>query len=115
MKIKIAVEHISNEDVKRLEKRGYEVVVRAEISEPDDWFLRRALNKKALFVISNDADIPRIIENKKYPMIWVDRPRISTSDDQYAVVNVLEHSMKQKIKFIKKLVETDFNTFKGIV
>lgn len=71
--IKIALdESVGNAMAKQIEAKGYRIVCRAASAEPDHVWMKRALEKDALFIISPDLDIPSLIEKENYPMIWID-------------------------------------------
>jgi hypothetical protein len=59
---------------KELEKLGYNVVCIAEHGESDVDWMNRAFINHALFVVSPDMDIPKLIEKEGYPMVWINYP-----------------------------------------
>lgn len=75
MKTIIAVDvAIGKKRKKIFESMGYEVVVCARDSETDESWLNRAFAAGAQYIVSPDMDIPRLIENNRYPMVWINFP-----------------------------------------
>lgn len=75
MKAKLALDTaVGQRRVTELIQLGYSIVVIARESETDESWLNRAFVEGAQFAISPDLDVPRLIEQNNYPMIWINYP-----------------------------------------
>lgn len=109
--IKIALDQsIGHVRAQQLKKLGYEIVCRAVGSEPDEIWLKRALDAGALYIISPDLDIPCLIERLNYPMIWIDYLFADTSvtESQSQRRKIWTKYVDQRIQAKKKFLETKF-------
>jgi hypothetical protein len=104
-KINLAIDiQIGGKRKKLLESMGYNVVYSAGHKESDEDWLNRAFSEGAHFCISNDADIPRLIEKHKYPMVWIDYPYMTIPSDE--LVQNIDESIRFKLRLFK-----DFSGF----
>lgn len=108
-RIKIAIdESIGSSLCRKLEEKGYKVVVRAGHAETDDSWMKRALAKGALFIVSPDLDIPSMIEKEGYPMVWIDYLFAGTmgdweKDDKRRVwADYIDARIKSKTRFLRQ-------------
>lgn len=102
--INIAVDQcVGIKKVRQLESLGYKVVVVAANSEPDESWIHRALECGALFVIGADRDIPVIIEQEMYPMVWVDWPDYN-KEARTNLVSYVDKRIKFKLDFFHGLL-----------
>ena len=105
MKLKIALD--TNVGKRRHEEfvdLGYDVVVVAQGSEPDIDWVQRAFMANARFIVSNDVDIPKILERQGYPMVWVNYP----NDNPYFkswLVEYVDQAIKFKLNLFKRILE----------
>lgn len=100
-RIKIAVDVcVGRNKMAELTMRGYEVVVSARESESDESWLNRALTNGAKFAISQDADVPRLIERRKMAMVWIDYP-IDLPEHKPDMIGYIESMIKFKMKLFK--------------
>lgn len=105
MKIKIALDcNIGKKRYQEFIDLGYAVVSIAKEGEPDDQWVGRAFNAGARFVISNDGDVPKIIEVKGYPMIWIDFPTDGPLR-QKLLVDYVDQMINFKLKVFHKILE----------
>lgn len=106
MKIKIAIDSVLGwKRCDQLEKLGYNIVVIAGEAESDSSWMKRASDAGATFVISNDSDIPRLIERESYPMVWVDFPTDREFDKSRLVIYVHKVIRFKLLMFEKILSE----------
>lgn len=84
---------------------GYEVVVVARASETDESWMNRAFAEGAQFAISPDLDIPRVIENRNYPMIWINYPS-DQEEHKGDLVGYIDNKIKFKMELFKSMVVT---------
>lgn len=104
MKIRIALDQsIGRRRAIDLVNLGYHVVVVAKPSETDESWVNRAFSEGAQFAISPDLDIPRLIENRKYPMVWINYP-----SDQDEFRNDL-------VKYVDSMVKFKLGVFRDMV
>jgi hypothetical protein len=103
MKIKIAVDsNIGNKRIHDLSNIGYEVVVVAKPAEKDVDWMERANKAEARFIISNDSDVPRLIENRFYAMMWVNYPGDNPLYKE-SLVKYIDQMIKYKLQICKLL------------
>jgi hypothetical protein len=103
--VNIAIDQcIGIKRMKQLQSLGYNVVTRAESSEKDSSWMNRAFANGALFVISADMDIPKIIEVEKYPMIWIDCPH-HNKNLGCDVITYIDNMIKFKLQFFRDVAE----------
>lgn len=96
-KIKIAIDvTVGKKNANYLKSIGYEIVCVAKMAEEDEVWLAKAYINGALFIISPDVDIPRIIERKKYPMMWVEYPQ-NIKDIKEELIEVVRRSIEFKM------------------
>jgi hypothetical protein len=111
--IRVALdESVGNAMARRIEELGYKIVCRAGPAELDTVWLKRALDQRALFIVSPDLDIPSLIEKENYPMIWIDflfasnvNPTIQTQtrDVKRGIwVQYVHDRIQAKLKFFNK-------------
>lgn len=104
MKIKIAIDgNLGRKRVKELTHLGYDIVVTAGLSECDLMWMHRAWAAGAVFVVSNDSDIPRIIEREGYPMCWIDYPNDNPLYKE-CLVKYVHQMIKFKLKMYKRVI-----------
>jgi len=105
MSIKIALDaNIGKKRCQDLTDLSYEVVTVAQEAEDDSEWVHKAFKAGARFVVSNDIDIPKIIERSGYPMIWVNYP----NDNAYYkdwLVEYIDQAIRFKINFFKRIIE----------
>jgi|ERR1035437_805954 hypothetical protein len=105
MSIKIALDcNIGKRRKAELEGLGYNVVVVANDAEEDALWLHRAFSNGSRFVISNDLDVPKILEREGYPMVWVNYP----NDNAYFkdwLVQYIDQMIRFKLKTFAKIIE----------
>lgn len=82
---------------------GYEVVVVARASETDESWVNRAFAAGAQFAISPDLDIPRVIENRSYPMTWINYPS-DQPEHKEDLVGYIDKRIKFKMALFKDMV-----------
>ncbi len=102
MKARLALDTaVGQRRVTELIQLGYVIVAIAKPKESDESWLNRAFAEGAQFAISPDLDIPRLIEQNNYPMIWINYPsdKAQFKDDM--------------VSYIDKSVKTKTQTFKG--
>ena len=105
MSIKIAVDcNIGKRRKAELIELGYDVVVVAEDGEADSLWVYKAFDKGARFVISNDLDIPRILEREGYPMVWVNYPNDNAYFKEW-LVQYVDQMIRFKLKTFAKIIE----------
>ena len=103
MSIKIALdESIGAVRVLQLINMGYTVVYKAGHGETDDSWMKKAHERGALFVVSADLDIPRIIEKESYPMFWIWYPADKTSFPK-DLVRYIDEKIKAKLIMYKAM------------
>jgi len=88
-----------------LKKLGYKIAYVAQPRETDVSWVNKAFANGALFVISADLDVPKIIEREAYPMVWVEYPNDNPAvkDD---LVSYLDKTIKNKLRLFKTVTET---------
>lgn len=91
---------VGRKRAKQLEEMGYKVVCVANHGEPDEQWMDRAFTSNALFVISPDFDIPRIIEKEGYPMSWIDFPS-NTPELKFSLVDYINNRISLKLRMFK--------------
>jgi hypothetical protein len=105
MSIKIALDcNIGKKRKAELIDLGYDVVVVAEDGEADVLWVHRAFSGGARFVVSNDLDVPKILEREGYPMVWVNYP----NDNAYFkdwLVQYIDQMVRFKLKIFQKIIE----------
>jgi hypothetical protein len=105
MKIRLAVDvTIGKKRRKELMERGYIIAYVAKAAEPDQEWLKAAHENHAVFVISADLDIPKIIEREKYPMFWVNFPIHDGFVNDY-LVEYVDNAIKTKLRQIKEMAK----------
>jgi riboflavin biosynthesis pyrimidine reductase len=80
--LKIAVDNqISKDIVKRLIKKGYNIVLRAQ-DEPDEQWVEAALDLGANVIVSPDVDIPILLDRLGADDVrWIDVPRYKKKEN----------------------------------
>ena len=63
--------------------------------------MNRAFAEGAQFAISPDLDIPRVIENKNYPMTWINYPS-DQEEHKGDLVGYIDRKIKFKLQLFKK-------------
>lgn len=105
MKLKIALD--TNVGKKRYEEfigLGYDIVVVAEQAEKDCDWVARAHKAGARFLISNDVDIPKLIERTGYPMFWVNYPNDNPQFKEW-LVEYCDQVIKFKLNVFKNVLK----------
>jgi len=104
VKIRIALDQsIGAKRKKQLNDLGYEVVVTADHAETDESWMNRAFAAGAVFAVSPDLDIPRIIENQRYPMAWINYP-LDNQDFKNDLVKFIHESIQFKVKVYREMI-----------
>jgi hypothetical protein len=103
--IKIALDcNIGKKRKAELIGLGYDVVVVAQDAEEDELWLHRAFSGGARFVVSNDFDVPRLIEKEGYPMVWVNYPNDNAYFKEW-LVQYIDQMIRFKLKVFKNILE----------
>src|ERR1035437_474583 len=107
MRINIAVDQaVSKKRVEKLKELGYNVVCRANHGEADQDWMKRANKLNALFAISPDADIPRLIEIKAYRMGWINWPQDQVINDRTLdLVAYVDRAIRLKMQFYSEVAQ----------
>lgn len=101
MRVKIALDtNVGKRRYDELVGLGYIIVCVAQEAETDKDWMYRAFNNGARFVISNDLDVPKLIETEGYPMCWINYP-----NDNPKYKNWLVQYCDQVIRFKLKVFE----------
>jgi hypothetical protein len=105
MSVKIALDgNIGKKRCNELIGLGYNVVTIAQTSEADEEWVYKAFNAGARFIVSNDFDIPKLIEKEGYPMVWINYPMDNLLYKDW-LVQYLDQMIRFKINFFKRIVE----------
>lgn len=102
-KIKIAIDvPVGRKRRDKLIRMGYDVVCEAKPKETDDSWLNRAFVNGAIFAVSADSDVPRLIERNLYPMTWILYP-LDFGIPQSEMVSHVDKAIKHKIRMFNNL------------
>lgn len=105
MKLKIAIDtNLGKKRCGELIGLGYDVVTVAQSSEPDIDWVYRAFNSGARFIVSNDLDIPKLIEREGYPMVWINYPNDNPYFKEW-LVEYIDQMIRFKLNVFKKIIE----------
>lgn len=105
MNVNIALDQcVGYKRAEQLRQLGYNVVCMANQGESDQDWMKRAHEKKALFAISADSDIPKIIEKQTYPMCWIIYP-IDDMELKKDLIGYVDRMIKFKILFYSQTIQ----------
>lgn len=105
MKLRIALDtNVGKRRYEEFVELGYTVVVVAQESEPDEDWLQRAFVDGARFIVSNDVDVPKIIEREGYPMCWIKYPNDNPKYKDW-LVQYVDQMIRFKLIVFKAILE----------